>query len=151
MAAEVGAVGVVTALVQAGADCTVMAHAAFITPLIVAAAAGEDEMVSLSCWPSLAFSPSCLLLASPRLLSPHAAFSMTFDRSLLPSQVSLLLAITNDIDAIHADKSAMSALMAAASNGSVAIVQKVLDAASKLLRPFLAFSLTCSLTFHGLP
>ena len=41
MAAEVGAVDVVTLLVQAGADCTVMAHVAAITPLIVAAAAGE--------------------------------------------------------------------------------------------------------------
>ena len=76
MAAEVGAVDVVTSLVQAGADCTVMASTAAITPLIVAAAAGEEEMTSL------------------------------------------LLAITTDVDAIHADKSAMSALMAAASNGS---------------------------------
>ena len=33
MAAEVGAVDVVTALVRAGADCTVMAHQAAITPL----------------------------------------------------------------------------------------------------------------------
>ena len=39
MAAEVGAVEVVAALVKAGADCTVMAESAAITPLIVAAAA----------------------------------------------------------------------------------------------------------------
>lgn len=90
MAAEVGALDVVTALVQAGADCTIMAHAAAITPLIVAAAAGEEEMVSL------------------------------------------LLAITTEVDAIHSDKSAMSALMAAASNGSTAIVQRVLDAGAKV-------------------
>ena len=90
MAAEVGAIDVVTSLVQAGADCTVMAHAAAITPLIVAAAAGEEEMVRL------------------------------------------LLAITTEVDAIHTDKSAMSALMAAASNGSTAIVQQVLDAGAKV-------------------
>lgn len=47
MAAEVGALDVVTALVPAGADCTIMAAQAAITPLIVAAAAGEEEMVSL--------------------------------------------------------------------------------------------------------
>jgi len=90
MAAEVGAVDVVTALVQAGADCTLMAHAAAITPLIVAAAAGEEEMVSL------------------------------------------LLAITTDVDALHDDKSAMSALMAAASNGSTLIVSHVLQAGAKV-------------------
>ena len=46
--------------------------------------------------------------------------------------VSLLLAITSDVDAIHGDKSAMSALMAAASNGSTPIVQKVLDAGAQV-------------------
>ena len=86
MAAEVGAVDIVTALVQNGADCTVMAHAAAITPLIVAAAAGEEEMVAL------------------------------------------LLAITVKVDDLHHDKSAMSALMAAASNGSIPIVQQILEA-----------------------
>ena len=38
MAAEVGAHDVVSALVQAGADCDLMAAQAAITPLIVAAA-----------------------------------------------------------------------------------------------------------------
>lgn len=86
MAAEVGAVDVVAALVKAGADCTVMADNAAITPLIVAAAAGEEQMVSL------------------------------------------LLALTTNVDELHHDKSAMSALMAAASNGSIAIVDRVLEA-----------------------
>jgi ankyrin repeat protein len=90
MAAEVGALDIVTALVQAGADCTVMAHAAAITPLIVAAAAGMEEMVSL------------------------------------------LLAITTDVDALHDDKSAMSALMAAASNGSSLIVDHILKAGANV-------------------
>ena len=40
----------------------------------------------------------------------------------------LLLAITEHVDALHADKSAMTALMAAASNGSIPIVQAILDA-----------------------
>ena len=90
MAAEVGAVDVVTLLVQAGADCTVMAHVAAITPLIVAAAAGEEEMSAL------------------------------------------LLAITTEVDAIHTDKSAMSALMAASSNGSTAIVTHILAAGANV-------------------
>jgi len=46
MAAEIGAVDVVQQLVAAGADCTIMAESA-ITPLIVAAAAGEEAMVDL--------------------------------------------------------------------------------------------------------
>ena len=41
--------------------------------------------------------------------------------------VSLLLALTTDVDVLHADKSAMSALMAAASNGSTSIVDRVLE------------------------
>ena len=47
MAAEIGAVEVVRPLVAAEADCTIMAESA-ITPLIVAAAAGEEEMVRLA-------------------------------------------------------------------------------------------------------
>ena len=83
MAAEIGAVDVVHPLVAAGADCTVMAESA-ITPLIVAAAAGEESMVAL------------------------------------------LISLSSDVDDLHADKSAMTALMAAASNGSLAIIDKLL-------------------------
>lgn len=90
MAAEVGAVDVVAALVEAGGDCTIMAHAAAITPLVVASAAGEAEMVSL------------------------------------------LLALTSDVDAIHTDKSAMTALMAAASNGTTSIVATILAAGAQV-------------------
>lgn len=70
VAAEVGAVEVVAALIKAGADCTLMAHLAAITPLIVAAAAGEEQMVSL------------------------------------------LLAITSEVDALHQDKSGQTQALA---------------------------------------
>ena len=46
--------------------------------------------------------------------------------------VSLLLAITTDVDALHDDKSAMSALMAASSNGSTLIVSHLLAAGAKV-------------------
>ena len=39
-----------------------------------------------------------------------------------------LLAVTADVDAVHDDKSAMTALMAAASNGSVPLVERLLRA-----------------------
>merc|ERR1719316_1672604 len=40
--------------------------------------------------------------------------------------VDLLISLSTDVDDLHPDKSAMTALMAAASNGSLAIIDKLL-------------------------
>ena len=39
----------------------------------------------------------------------------------------LLISLSSDVDALHPDKSAMTALMAAASNGSLAIIDRLLE------------------------
>ena len=114
MAAEVGGTDVVAALVRAGCDCTQMAESA-ITPLIVAAAAGEEDMVRM-------------LL--PALAPVHHSHHPSHLHSHLYSQVRMLLMLTKQkgqsVDALHHDKSAMTALMAASSNGSLTVLHIIL-------------------------
>ena len=93
-----------------------------ITPLIVAAAAGEEDMVRM-------------LLPAPAPVH-HAHLQNSHLHAHLYSQVRMLLMLTKQkgqsVDALHHDKSAMTALMAASSNGSLTVLHIILEAGAKV-------------------
>jgi len=66
----------------------------------------------------------CTVMAHAAAITPLIVAAAAGEEEM----VALLLAITVKVDDLHHDKSAMSALMAAASNGSIPIVQQILEA-----------------------
>ena len=116
-------VALVQALLDAGAAPNAQ-DARGVTACHMAAEVGAADVVTLL----VQKGADCTVMAQQAAITPLIVAAAAGEEEM----TALLLAITTDVDAIHDDKSAMSALMAAASNGSMPIVTHLLGAGAKV-------------------